>query len=263
MLRVLGSVAVVALLSGVAAGQSSDIFSGSTAGSGGGRYQGHTYTGGNTDALLWDNGPVTDVVGPPALSVITAPGTLFGAGAQGGGTNNSVADDFTVGAGGWNVNQLTFFMYQTGAASAFTFTGVNYQIVSNNADPISWTAAVPGNGGLVGYRVTATTLGDTNRAIFALTVPVALSLTPGNYFLRWQATGSLASGPWQPPVVPSVAGGNSTQSLTGGVYNPLIDTGSSVQLELPFRIDGTVAPAPGSLALLGLAGLAAARRRRA
>lgn len=261
-MKTLASVAVVALLSGAAAGQSSDIFSGGSSASAGGRYQGPVYTGGS-DALLWDNGPVTDVVGPPALSVITAPGSLFGAGAQGGATNNSVADNFTVGGPGWNVNQLTFFMYQTGAASTFTFTGVNYQIVSNNADPISWTSAVPGNGGLVGYRVTGTTLTNTDRAIFALTVPVALSLTPGNYFLRWQATGSLASGPWQPPVVPTVAGGNSTQSLAGGVYNPLLDAGSAVNVELPFRIDGEIVPAPGTFALLGLGGLLAARRRRA
>jgi MYXO-CTERM domain-containing protein len=224
------------------------------------RYQGGVYTGGGTDAVLWNNGPVSDGVnGANPISQLIAPNSTFGAGAQTTATN-AVAEDFVVGAGGWNVNQLTFFMYQTGA-TAFSFTGLNYQITTNNADPIAWTAGAANNGGFAAYRVLSTTPADTNRPIFAIQVPVNISLSPGNYFLRWQASGSLASGPWQPPVAPFVAG-NATQSITAGAFLPLIDAGSTLNMELPFKIDGTVAPAPGSLGLLGLGGLIAARRRR-
>ncbi|MFN0131163.1 MAG: PEP-CTERM sorting domain-containing protein [Phycisphaerales bacterium] len=249
-------IVMVAACAGTAFGDIVDL----NAGGPGGRVNSHAWGGG--DALLWNNGPVSDGTngsGFPISTLFPTHGT-FGFGAQ-IGANNGVAEDFTVGGPGWNVNKLTFFMYQTGA-TAFTFTGLDYQIVTNNADPIAWTSAVPSNGGLVAYRAQSTTPDVTNRPIFALEVPVALSLSPGNYFMRWRASGSLASGPWQPPVAP-YAIGNATQSLAGGAFGPAIDALSTQQAEFPFQIDGTVIPAPASLALLSMGGLVAIRRRRA
>lgn len=220
-------------------------------------------------AVLFNNGPVFDVAGSPNLSVLQSPpNTTFGYGAQGGTVNNAVADDFTVtAAAGWNVTNLRFFMYQTGANSAFTFTNISFDIVSNLAAPRAFTSVGVGasnNGGLVAYRVTQTTLGDRARAIFAIDVPVNINLAQGTYWLRWNATGTLASGPWQPPVVPQGTVGNAAQAIgAAGAFLPVNNGGTPpAPVELPFEISGTVIPAPGALALLGLGGLVAGRRRR-
>ena len=212
-------------------------------------------------AVLHDNGAVFNVAGSPNLSVLASADGTFGFGAQ-AGSGNSVADDFSVSGGGWNVNRLTFFMYQTGA-TAFTFTGLDYQIASSHSDPISWTSAASRvDGGVVAYRVLETATGTLNRPIFAIEVPVSQSLADGNYVLRWRAAGSLASGPWQPPVVPTSGVGNARQSTAGGAFNAVVHGASGAAVEMPFVISGTVVPAPGALALLGLGGIAIGRRRR-
>lgn len=214
---------------------------------------------------LFNNGAA--VSGTPPISVIRTGGTLFGAGAQ-GGIPNLVADDFAVGGAGWNVQSLSFFSYQTGAASAYTFTGLNWSIVSGDVTTGTVVASGGGaltNGGLQGYRVTSTTLGDTNRAIFRLNVDVTdFNLAAGNYWLRWGMTGTLASGPWQPPTA-NGAFGNGAQSLANAAFNPVVDAGDGLGVEFPFIIAGTVVPEPGTWALMlagGLAVVGAARRRQ-
>ena len=152
-------------------------------------------------------------------------------------------------------------MYQTGAP-AFTFTGINYQIANTHGDAISWTGAAVTSGGVSAYRVTSTTLTNRDRPIYAIDVAVNLVLGPGNYVMRWQASGSLASGPWQPPIVPTNGGGNGMQSLANAAFGAAIDTGSGSQVEFPFTISGTVVPAPGAFGLIGIGALVAIRRRR-
>jgi len=210
--------------------------------------------------VLYNNGPVFDVPGSPNLSQLISPNTTLGFGAQ-TTANNAVADNFTAGTT-WNVTKLTFYMYQSFAGSAFTFTGLNYQIASSHGDAISWTSASVTNGGLTAYRVTPTTLANRDRAIFAIDVAVNLVVGPGNYVLRWQASGSLASGPWQPTTAPNNPGGNAQQSLAGAAFAQAIDAGSGTGVELPFTISGTEVPAPGALALIGVGALVANRRRR-
>lgn len=211
-------------------------------------------------AVLYNNGPVFDVAGSPNLSTLVSPNTTLGFGAQ-IVNNNAVADNFTASTQ-WNVTKLTFYMYQTGAASTFTFTGLNYQITSSHSDAISWTSAAVTNGGLTAYRVTPTTTTDRTRAIFAIDVAVNLLIGPGNYVLRWQAAGTVASGPWQPTIAPNNPAGNAQQSLAGAAFTQAIDGGSGVGVELPFTISGTEVPAPGAFALIGMGALVAARRRR-
>ncbi len=213
-------------------------------------------SGSVASAQLWNNGPAVDGSG---LSVIDAGGTLLGAGHQ-AALGNTVADDFSAGAA-WNVTGLSFFAYQTGASSAFTFTGASWQITSAHGDAISLAGSAVADGGLVGYRVSSTTLTDRSRAIFRVDITgLNVNLPAGSYVVRWGLTGTLASGPWAPYIPGSRGFGNSQQSLAGGAYAGLLDNGLGV--ELPFIINGTVVPAPASLALVGLGGLVARRRRR-
>jgi hypothetical protein len=217
---------------------------------------------------LFNNGAA--VSGSPALSVIRTGGTTFGIGAQ-GSVPNSVADNFTVGGAGWVVQDLSFFSYQTGAANVFTFTNVAWSVISGDVNTgtvvASGTTNVT-NGGLLGYRVTSTTLTDTNRAIFQLNADVTdFNLAAGSYWLRWTMNGTLASGPWQPPLA-SGAVGNAQQALgAAGAYAQAIDGGDTLGYEIPFVINGTVnpIPEPSTYALMvagGLAVVGLARRRR-
>lgn len=217
---------------------------------------------------LFNNGAA--VSGSPALSVIRTGGTLFGIGAQ-GSIPNSVADNFSVGGFGWTVQDLSFFSYQTGAANTFTFTNVAWSVISGDVNTgsvvASGTTAVT-NGGLQGYRVTPTTLTNTDRAIFRLDANVTdFNLNAGSYWLRWTMNGTLASGPWQPPLASGVTG-NAQQALGAGAFAPAIDAGDGLGLEVPFIINGTInpIPEPSTYALMlagGLAVVGLARRRRA
>jgi hypothetical protein len=217
-------------------------------------------------AELYNNGPV--VSGTPPLSVIRLGGTLLGAGAQ-SSIPNLVADDFSVAGGGWNVEGLSFYSYQSFAGSTFTFSSVSWSVVSG--DVTSGTVVASGttsatNGGLMGYRVSSTTLTNTDRAIFRIDLDVPdFALGAGDYWMRWGLAGSLASGPWQPPTADGAVG-NATQSLSGGAFATLVDAGDGLGVELPFTIQGSLVPEPSTYALMiagGLAVVGAARRRSA
>lgn len=219
-------------------------------------------------AVLYDNGDAVS----GGLSIIRTGGTLFGLGAQ-ANLSNQVAEDFAVAGPGWNVESLSFFSYQSFAASSFTFTGVTWSIVSGDVNTgtvvASGTTGVT-NGGLVGYRVTSTTLTNTDRAIFEVIVDVPdFTLAADSYWLRWGLTGTLASGPWQPPTADGAVG-NARQSLASGPFSAAVDAGDSLGVALPFVIRGSVnqpIPEPSSITLLlagslAIAGLARWRRPR-
>lgn len=211
--------------------------------------------GGAQAAQLYSNGPVVNSSG---LSVLTSPSTTLGVGAQ-ALSGNSVADDFTVTGNGWNVTSLDFFSYQTGS-TAFTLTSAVWSIVSGNINGgtvvASGTTSLT-DGGLVGYRVSSTTLTNTQRGIYRAQADISdITLSAGTYWLTWSLSGSLASGPWAVPTSDGVLG-NAQQSLTGGAYAAIADGGSGVSVELPFVINGSVVavPEPSSYALMLLGGL--------
>ena len=216
--------------------------------------------------ILWDNGPV---VGANNLSVIRQGGTTFGAGVQ-ANVPNLVADNFNVAGSAWNVSGFSFFSYQSFTNSLFTFTVVSWSIVSGDVDvgpTIASGSLAPTNGGLRGYRVTATTLTNTDRAIFQLDLDVPdFLLGTGNYWLRWGITGTAASGPWQPPTS-NGAIGNARQKLVNDPFAQLIDAGDGLGMELPFLIRGTAAtvvpePSTWAMMLVGGVGLIGMARRR-
>lgn len=217
-------------------------------------------------ATLYDNGPIVNAQG---LSVLTSPDTTLGVGSNASAT---LADDFSVTGNGWNVQSLDFFGYQTGSTS-FTFTGVTWSIRAgvnvNTAAIVASGTTTATDGGRVGYRVTSTTLANTQRPIYRVTADIPDLLLPaGNYFVTWALAGTGASGPFVPPVLGSLGTGNALQSLSGAAFTTLLDGGSQLRLSAPFAITGTVVavPEPSMLALwmagaLAVAGVA--RRRRA
>ncbi len=218
-------------------------------------------------AQLWNNGEVANGVG---LSVVS-PSSTWGWGAQ---TNsfNSVADNFSVGAGlAWNVTSLDFFAYQTGATS-FPLTNVTWSVVKGDVNSGSVVASGTTNatdGGLMGYRVTTTTLTNTQRGIYRAQADVTdFSLTEGNYWLRWSFVGAAGlAGPWQPSTSTGDVG-NAMQAPNGGAYAAALDSGTGLGVEMPFLIYGDAMPAvpePSTFALMLMGGLGvvlATRRRK-
>lgn len=228
--------------------------------------------------VLWNNGPLVTNPGAGAgganVSAIGAGQTIFGWGIQ-APTPNTLADDFVVSSEGWNISGLEFFTYQTGSTTSSTITGIFARI---------W-AGTPGDGGSVVwgdlttnllsatdwtgiYRTNTTDFANTQRPIMsARATGLDITLAGGTYWVEWTATGSLTSGPWQPPVSspdgPVI--GNALQfTAASGLFTPAYTDGAAALLQgaMPFVITGSVIPAPGAIALLGLAGLAGSRRRR-
>jgi hypothetical protein len=231
------------------------------------------------NAQLWDQSQLITHAGQgfggaDASAIDSASGsTLFGWGAQGGAVQNTMADDFTVGGGGWNITRITIFSYQTGSTTTPTHTGLFLKIWNSN--PLGQTTAL---GGVYGdlatnemdsvsftniYRVQETTLTDTNRPIMALVADVNINLAPGQHWLGFNMTGSLASGPWTPPNSPTGTGGDAMQAIGSAGAFAIAANGTTTG-HASFIIEGTVVPEPGTFIAIGigLAGLALARRRK-
>jgi uncharacterized repeat protein (TIGR01451 family) len=204
--------------------------------------------------VLFDNGAL--VTNPGAGSGgadVSALQTALGLDTLGFGhqvtAGNRVADDITVTGAGWFINQITFFAYQTGSTTTSTITSVNLRI---------WDGppGAPGSNVIFGdtttnrlassvfsgiYRTVDTDLTATNRPLMANTVNVGVFLPAGTYWLDWQTGGSLASGPWAPPVSilgqTSKPGANALQFT--GAWAPARDGGTgTVQQDFPFVIQG-------------------------
>ena len=217
------------------------------------------------EAVLYDNGPIVThpgggFGGADASSLQTALSlTLFGFGHQ-IVNNNRMADDFTVPAGSpWTIDTITFYAYQTGSTTTSTFTDVRVQIwdgppmvggsnivfgdlVTNRLASSTFSNV---------YRALDTTLLDNARPIMANVVTIGTTLPPGTYWLDWFAGGTLASGPWAPPVtvLGQTATGNGMQSIAGAAFTPALD--GTFQQDMPFVIEGTSSPcATPSLSLI-------------
>jgi|GEM_PF-1634623 len=204
------------------------------------------------EAVLYDNGPlITHPTGGASGAAASALQTALGMSTYGFGHNQaisySVADDFVVPAPGWQVNSLTFFAYQTGSSTASTITGVYYRIW--DGDPRNATSNIV-FGDLTTNRMTATTwsgiyrvqdssLTNTQRPIMANTASGGFVLPPGHYWVEWGLTGSLASGPWVPPItiLGQTTTGDALQNQNG-TWVALADDGTNTPQGLPFIIEG-------------------------
>ncbi len=163
-----------------------------------------------------------------------------------------VADDFVVPAGGWTLSCVVLYAYQTGSPTTSTITAVNVRIwdgppgamgsnivfgdtTTNRMTATAWTNA---------YRVTDTTLTNTTRPVMAQTVNLGgVTLAAGTYWLDWQSDGTVASGPWVPPItiVGQTVTGNAQQIVgAAGTWATINDGGSLTAQGLPFLLLGPV-----------------------
>ena len=203
------------------------------------------------EAMLYDNGPLVTNPGAGAGGAdASALQTALGLGTYGFGNQfsagNRVADDFVVGGSGWLIGNITFFGYQTGSTTTSTFTAVNLRIwdgppnvgtsmvvfgdtTTNRLVSSTWSNI---------YRVLDTALTNSTRPVMANVVAINTFLPAGTYWLDWQADGTLASGPWAPPVSilgqTGKPGANALQYTSTG-WAALLDV---VPQDLPFIVEG-------------------------
>ena len=216
--------------------------------SGGGGYE-------SPKAVLFDNGPYFNVAGggPVAgsdlslLESTTLGMTTLGAGhALSAGIR--VADDFTIPSGEtWTISTASFYAYQTGSTTTSTINHLNVRIWdgppgevgSNIVFGDSTTNVLATTEFSNAYRHSETAVGTT-RPIMKSTATIGTTLTEGTYWIDWQCGGTLASGPWAPPI--AILGqnttGNAKQSIAS-VWADLNDGGTLTPQGLPFILDGT------------------------
>ena len=207
------------------------------------------------EALLFDNGPLVTHVGGGA------------GGADASRLQNSsllmstlgftasvtaairIADDFTVPAGGWDISQVTFFGYQTGSTTTSTFNDCRYQI---------WNGAPNGGGAIIFgdtttnrftgsawsniYRDTETTVANNQRPIMATPCTGPGPLAAGTYWIDFMLGGTLASGPFIPPVTVLGSTGTGNALQWNAAWVTLSDTGTATQQDVRFLLDGVTTP---------------------
>lgn len=206
---------------------------------------------------IYDNGPVVTHPGAGAggadVSAISPGSSLYG-----GNFNRPSfrrADDFVVGAGGWQITGLEFFGYQTGSTTESSFTGAFVQIwdgVPGEGGQVIWgdttTNVLSGSAWSGIYRTSATAFDATNRPIMRLAVnDLNIKLAEGIYWVEFGATGSLASGPWVPPLSgpdEAPAGNSRLYTAATDTWSTPTDGGTLLPYDLPFRIYGTGSSSP-------------------
>lgn len=261
-------VAMLVLLAGMAFSQKEESIKNASSGTvaaGGGQ----TWFPSQRGTPLYDNGPLVNSAGSgvggadeSVLQSVSQGMNTLGAGHQ-LLNNNRVADDFTIPVGeSWNIENITFFAYQSFSTTTSTMTGVNFQIwdgppgVGGSTVVFGDTATnrltTTGWSGI--FRVSETTTGTANdRPIMANECDIAVTLDAGTYWLDWQTDGSLGSGPWAPPITINgqTTTGNGMQSLGGAPFAALTDSGTLTQQGLPFIINGMLACNITDIALAG------------
>jgi hypothetical protein len=168
-----------------------------------------------------------------------------------------ITDDFTVDPGGWEVDTITFYGYQTGSPpSSSSFTAVNYRIWDGPPDDPTSTVVFGDTstnrlletGWTNSYRVSEVTV-DTARPVMRIVAEAGIVLEPGSYWLDWQLDGTIASGPWQPPV--TITGQPTTGDASqffDNAWQAWLDGGSGTRQGAPFTVEGELADPPACAA---------------
>jgi hypothetical protein len=190
-------------------------------------------------------------------------------------------DDFTVTAP-INVNEI-FGNFLMNSAVGGTMTGMFWEIRENITPGDGGTVIIAGHTSAVSSQEqTGNVFGDPPNEFFEWNILIDVSaeghtLQPGTYHLGYAlATSSNATPPTQWGFVSTTSGTNGFGSplANGNSYLNSNSFGFSFEpwdsedllgqgpWDVSFGLNGTVIPAPGAIALLGLAGLVGRRRRR-
>ncbi|MBN1967234.1 MAG: choice-of-anchor J domain-containing protein [Anaerolineae bacterium] len=223
--------------------------------------------------VLYDNGPFITSYGdgPDGANVSLLQNVSLGMSTLGasvlleGGPHWRIAEEFAVTTpGGWSLENVLLYAYQTGSSTTSTFTGVNYRIwdgppnnpgsaviygdtTTNRLVKTEWTGA---------YRYTESGPG-TARPIMFIVGEADVHLMPGVYWLDWQLAGSLASGPWQPPVtlLGETTTGDALQLGPSG-WATFVDVAVAASQGMPFQLWGaTVCDVPAEISWLSVSPL--------
>jgi hypothetical protein len=262
-------------------------------------------------AVLFDNGPIVtnptggtgSIAGLPISQAdgFTVPGQSFIFSTTGVGatvsSNTSVADNFVVPAGGWDLDSVTLFAFQTSQTTP-SVTSIHINLWTAAPYSAGSPAPVPdplpqpvlasplvlpaGDGRFVAHRE-STTGTSTERPVFAYTVsldglPNGGVLAPGEYWLEWSFDGALS--PSANVFTPLVTPRGDAFDLNARQYNALDGQASSPRVwfegregyvagvsdgrgfALPFVLQGSALPSPDGAAGIALLALAGFRRRR-
>jgi len=137
------------------------------------------------------------------------------------GYGHAVSSGFRIGddlvitdAGGWFIDSLVFYAYQTSSGPISTITGVNINIW--DGDPSDPGSIVVFGDGVSNFMIEtdwsgiyrtgdfgSATCDPTScdaRPIMRCVITVGQNFPAGTYWLDWQVDGSGASGPWAPPI---------------------------------------------------------------
>ncbi|MBK9291506.1 MAG: choice-of-anchor J domain-containing protein [Bacteroidetes bacterium] len=204
---------------------------------------------------LYDNGPFINSpgTGPGGSDESILQNSTLGMNTLGAGiqyaSGNRMADDVVV-PETWNVESITVYAYQTGSTTTSTMTGGYIQVW--DGDPtqggqIIWgdmtTNRMTATGWTNTYRRSETTPGTTRPIMYLVVETPGLTLEPGTYWIDYSLAGSLASGPWAPPITINgqAVTGNAKQFLgSSQTWQDFLDTGTGTPAQgLPFIISGT------------------------
>ncbi|MEW5986507.1 MAG: hypothetical protein AB1791_07740 [Chloroflexota bacterium] len=209
--------------------------------------------------VLYDNGPLVNSPGTgvggadeSVLQNFTLGMSTLGFGHQ-LVAGNRIADDFTISDPyGWQIDQITFYAYQSNSGNNSTMTAVNYRIWDgppNNPASVVVFGDTTTNRLITStwsniYRVTEESTGNnTERPVMVNVVSAGVILTAGDYWLDWQTDGTLTSGPWAPPVTingQSTTGNGLRYQGSTGLWSSAVDSGTNTPQDFPFILEGTV-----------------------
>lgn len=217
-----------------------------------------------TAQVIYENGPQVILpgggVGGADVSHLHDGLSVYGYGvAQSSGFR--IADEVVISdPGGWFIDSIAFYAYQTGSGLISTITGVNINIW--NGAPDDPNSIVIFGDGVSNYMIetdwsgiyrtgdfTSTTcepLTCDARPIMRNVITVGQNFPAGTYWLDFQVDGSGASGPWAPPIClpsPTTATGNAKQyDPNAGAWSDIIDNNATPPgaQGFPFDVVGSV-----------------------